>query len=210
MNLDLFVNSAMMQAVSKGRHKVVELAGRQVPRVRMRWNGPQGKSLVTLTGFGVRPYQMLAWGTQAVGVIKARVSQGIGSDDSQMKPLSPRYKKFKTRLGLGDRRNLYFRGLQGGHMLDALRVTQATERMAKIDISTAQSRTEALANESRSPWMGFSGQDTTKVMAAARNIFQQNIDAVRVGMGGQRRGITVPMPVWMDPTAQSAAFRRAA
>lgn len=210
MNLDLFVNSAMLQAITKGRHKVVEMAGRQVPRVRMRWNGPQGKSLVTLTGFGIQPYQMLAWGTQAVGVIKARVALGIGSDDSQMKPLSPRYKKFKTRLGLGDRRNLYFRGLQGGHMLDALRVTQATERTAKIDISTQQSRQEAVANEARSPWMGFSGRDTTQVLAIARQIFQQNIDAVRVGAGGRRQGIRVPLPVWMDPAAQSAAFRRAA
>jgi len=220
MNLDLFINSAMLQAITKGRHKVVEIAGLQVPRVRMRWNGPQGKSLVTLTGFGIRPYQMLAWGTQAVGVIKARVALGIGSNDEQMKPLKQSqrmrfsksqqrmvpfgkvdswYGRQKQRAGLNPIRDLRGLGKDSGHMLDDLRVTQATERMARIDITTTQSRVEARKNEQISPWFGFSGQDTTRVMAIARGIFQQNIDSVRLGVGGQRRGVSVPLPVWMDP-----------
>lgn len=238
MNLNTFINSALLQASQQAtlsaRRSLVstvfdKASGQYLPQIRLRWNGPQGKSLVTLTGFGIRPYLMLAWGTEAAAILKARVRRGIGSDDAPMPRLKERtvtrwkdgvvvfekrdswYEKRKARMGLQPIRDLWGFGKTGGHMLDDVRPSRADERSVTIDITRGTSRMKARANEKRAPWWGLSPRDTALTMAAGARIFEENLDNIAVSFGARpTRRINTARPIWMDPIGFKQAGKRAA
>lgn len=122
--------------------------------------------------------QMARIANYGISLIRARVAQGIGSDDLPMPPLQVKvsrsgkrygYAVIKQRRGLGTTRNLYGLGTDG-HMLDGIRVTYSADDRATIDITTRAGRTKALANEQKSPWYGWSPSDMEKLEAFARSV----------------------------------------
>jgi hypothetical protein len=231
-NLDVYINSAIMQAVQSRLQRVVQdkVTGAYAPQVRFKWNGPRGRSLVTVTGMGIRPYQMLAWGTEATAILKARVRKGIGSDDAPMKPLKQTlalrkkgnvimwtgtrdswYAKRKAKAGLQPFRDLWGFGEDGGHMLDDVRPTRADEHGVTIDITRQKSRDKAKGNERRSPWWGLSPRDTAATILAGTRILEENLDNVAVSFGARITRRAAPgRPIWMDPAAFREAGRTAA
>lgn len=85
------------------------------------------------------------------------------------------------------------------HMMDALRVTSASDTRATIDISTADARMKARANEQRAPWFGFSGRDTRNMLIESRRIWGENIEAFQAQFRGVGARANNEVPVWMDP-----------
>jgi hypothetical protein len=189
------------------------------PVIRIKYQGRR----VLLIGTGPRKYQLFQLAQVGVRSIKARVAQGIGSDDTPMPPLKSRrrmrwsksrqqwveygvadssrfgYAARKRRAGLRPMRDLTGPGTDGGHMLDALRVTSASETRATIDISTRSGRLKARANEQRAPWFGFSGRDVRTMMETARKIWGQNVAAFQAQFRGVGTRANNEVPVWMDP-----------
>lgn len=103
--------------------------------------------------------------------IKGRVSKGIGANDQQMPPLKRGYAIQKSKQGKGNRRNLSFTGA----MLDNLTVRSANSREARIALTKASERTKALANQLRSPWLGWSANDIRTVMGVATQIWKTEV-----------------------------------
>jgi len=185
---------------------------------RIKYNG----STVRLGGFGPQKYQMYQLGRVAVQVVKNRVARGVGSDDSPMKPLSGRtsavrkdgrfvrqragYSDWKAAHGLKSIRDLWGPGLNGGHMLDNFTVRYADERQVRMDITSRWGRIKARANERRSPWFGFSAQDTVAIYGVARVMFK----GIVVDIAAKIRGVRV-RPIWLDPlgSQDSAALKAA-
>jgi hypothetical protein len=189
------------------------------PVIRIKYQGRR----VRLIGHGPRKYQLFQLAQVGVRSIKARVAQGIGSSDTAMPALKSsrrmrwsksqnRYVEYgaadsssfgyaarKRRAGLKPMRDLVGPGEDGGHMLDALRVTSASETKATIDISTRMGRVKARANEQRAPWFGFSGKDVRTMMEAARKIWGQNISAFQANFRGAGGAANAQVPIWMDP-----------
>ena len=127
------------------------------------------------------------------------------------------YARDKRRAGLSGIRDLYGMGVgwtgsgrkqrqrKGkSHMLDALRVVSASETQARIDISTADARIKARANEQRSPWFGFSGRDVRNLLVASREIFGEVVSELRTNFAGAGRAANAAVPVWMDPLGISS------
>jgi hypothetical protein len=189
------------------------------PVVRIKYQGRR----VRLIGTGPRKYQLFQLAQVGVRAIKARVAQGVGSDDTAMPPLKSarrmrwsksqnRYVEYgaadssrfgyaarKRRAGLKPVRDLVGPGEDGGHMLDALRVTSASETRATIDISTRMGRVKARANEQRAPWFGFSGKDVRTMMEAARKIWGQSVAAFQAQFRGAGAAANAQVPIWLDP-----------
>ena len=164
----------------------------------------QGKNL-RIAGMGPRKYQMLKIAQYGIQLIRERVSRGIGSDDAPMPGLKVRvsrsgnrygYAIQKARKGLGNTRNLYGTGQQGGHMLDAIRVTYVDDKRASIDITTRSGRQKARANEQRTPWYGWSRNDSRKLAEFARN---EMGSIVNVGVGLSRGRSFGSSTFWMNP-----------
>lgn len=191
------------------------------PAIKTTYNGKP----IRLFAPTFRTYQMAELGTVGVESIRARVSKGIGSNDSAMPPLKTRrrrrwskskqawveygnsdfgYAREKRKLGLNPIRDLYGPGVgwtgvgskrrnrkAASHMLDELRVVSASPTEARIDITKADARMKARANEQRAPWYGFSGKDIRNLTVAARRMWGENIAAINArGMGSSK---------WMDP-----------
>jgi hypothetical protein len=170
-------------------------------------------SKITLAGYGFRKYQMVQLGQVAVGAVKTRVAQGVGSDDASMKALADRYKKLKTKAGLTPIRDLTGPGsrtyvdtskkhhgtirtirAESAHMLDNFTVRYADEQTVRMDISAQWARIRARANERRAPWFGFSPNDIRTIMNSARVMFGVNITDLAVKLRAQRGSA-----VWMNP-----------
>lgn len=163
--------------------------------ITVKYNG--GK--VKLTGEGPQKYQWFELGKYAVETIRDRVSRGIGSDDAPMPALSgrgssvsangkfvrqrPGYREQKQRAGGKPIRDLFGKGNQGGHMLDGLRVREATPTSVRIDITSRWGRIKARANEQRSPWYGFSANDRRLIFARMIDTFK---DQYRAGGAAAR------------------------
>lgn len=90
------------------------------------------------------------------------------------------------------------------HMLDELRVTSASSTRATIDISKADARIKARANEQRAPWFGFSGRDVRNLTVASGQIFGEMVSELRTNFAGVGRAANNEVPRWMDPLGISS------
>lgn len=160
---------------------------------RIKYNG--GK--VKLVGEGPDKYTWFQLGQFAIRTIRDRVARGVGSDDSQMPALSgrgsavtrdgkfvrqrPGYREQKQRAGGKPIRDLYGKGNQGGHMLDNLRVREATPTSVRMDITSRWGRIKARANDKRSPWFGFSPRDQRIVLERMIDVFRRKNRVVNAG-----------------------------
>lgn len=166
--------------------------------VKVKYNGKK----VKLVGDGPGKYAWFQAGQQAIRTIRDRVARAQGSDDSPMPALSgrgsavtrdgkflrqrPGYREQKQRSGGKGIRDLYGTGKQGGHMLDALRVTEAGPSYVKMSITTRWGRIKARANEQRAPWFGFSTKDGRKVLGDLIEMHRDTVIAVAAKVRGGR------------------------
>jgi hypothetical protein len=132
-----------------------------------------------------RQAQMLKIGTVGVAAVKNRVTAAIGPADAAAKPLTKRYAIRKTRLGLGNRRNLSF----SADMLRNLQVRTVSENRARAGLSTRKDRIKAWANQKIEPWLVFSTRNRAAVTEATRRIFDEMKRRLIVerGLGGRQR-----------------------
>ena len=128
---------------------------------------------------------MFKLGAAGVSAVKSRVQAALGPTDSPAKPLSKRYAIRKTRLGLGNRRNLSFTG----DMLGNLQVRTVSENRAKASLSTRKDRIKAWANQKREEWMVFSPKNKAAVVEAARKMLETMKPRLLVekALGGRQR-----------------------
>jgi hypothetical protein len=113
--------------------------------------------------------QMFILGNVGVGVVKNRLRAAQGPEDLPAEPLKKRYAIRKTKLGLGNRRNLVFTG----DMLRNLLVRTVSENRAKAALSTRKDRIKAWANQKIQPWLVFSPKNKAAVVEATRRIFEE-------------------------------------
>ncbi|MBI4909914.1 MAG: hypothetical protein HY820_40220 [Acidobacteria bacterium] len=135
-----------------------------MPSVRI-W---QKKRLV-LDHLNFRQHQMFKLGTVGVASVKNRLQAAQGPEDSPAKPLMKRYAIRKTKLGLGNRRNLMF----SGAMLRNLQVRTVSENRAKAALSTRKDRIKAWANQKIQEWLVFSPRNKAAVVEASRRVMTE-------------------------------------
>lgn len=134
-------------------------------RVRVRF-----KKQLRVDHLNFKQFQMLKLATVGVAAVKNRVQAALGSGDGPALPLTRRYAIRKSRMRLGNRRNLTFTGA----MLRNLQVRTVSERDARVGLSGRKDRIKALANERIEPWLTFSPRDQQATVTAAQRIFSEN------------------------------------
>jgi len=150
---------------------------------------------------GFRVNQMLEIGSFANKTVKARTRSGVGSDDAPFPPLSTKtsavringkfvrqrkgYAQWKSAHGLAPIRDMWGIG-KGGHMLDNSTVRFASDSNVKIAFTSRTGRIKALANEQRTPFYSFSGQDTKKIVEFATKLWQGNVKQVFAQFTGRK------------------------
>lgn len=132
-----------------------------MPSVRI-WQ----KKQIQLDRLNFRQHQMFKIGTVGVAAVKDRVTSALGPADTAAKPLTKRYAIRKTKLGLGNRRNLTFTG----NLLRNFQVRTVSENRAKANVSTRKDRIKAWVNQRIEPWMVFSAKNRLAVLGATRRI----------------------------------------
>ena len=126
------------------------------------------KKQLRLDLLNFRQRQMYELGSAGVAAVKARLAAAQGPTDSAAKPLTKRYAIWKTRKGMGNRRNLTFTG----DLLRNFQVRTVSENRAKTSLSTRKDRMKAWANQKREAWMVFSPKNKTAVVEAARKMLE--------------------------------------
>jgi len=151
-----------------------------MPSVRI-WQ----KKQIRLDRLNFRQHQMFKIGNVGVAAVKNRVTAALGPGDSPAKPLTRRYAIRKTRLGLGNRRNLTFTG----NLLRNFAVRTVSEDKAKANLSTRKDRIKAWANQKIEPWLVFSPRNRAAVVEAARRVFDEVKQRLLLerGLGGKQR-----------------------
>ncbi len=151
-----------------------------MPSVRI-W---QKKRLV-LDRLNFRQHQMFKLGTVGVAAVKNRLQAALGPEDSPAKPLTKRYAIRKTKLGLGNRRNLSF----SGDMLRNLAVRTVSENRAKAGLSTRKDRIKAWANQKIQGWLVFSPENKAAVVEATRRVLEEMKKRILLerNLGGKQR-----------------------
>lgn len=116
--------------------------------------------------------QMFRLGTVGVAEVKHRVGQALGPNDSPAKPLTKKYAIRKSRLRLGNRRNLTFTG----DMLRNLQVRTVSRNTVRSGNSTRLDRIKARANARLEQWLVFSDKNQQRIMRVARILFGQSVN----------------------------------
>lgn len=146
-------------------------------------------------GFAER--QMYDLARVALDSIKQRVARGIGSDDAPMAGLKKGYAIWKTKHGLGNKRNL----VVTGGMLDSFQIRSVSATEARMDITSRDGRMKARENERRTPWFGWSASDVKAIIAKAQTLWGSAMRDFALQMQGRsaQGSFRTASPVWMDP-----------
>jgi len=143
------------------------------------------KKQLRLDLLNFRQHQMFKVGTVGVAAVKNRVQAGLGPEDQPAKPLTKRYAIRKTRLGLGNRRNLMFTG----NMLRNLSLRTVSEKAAKAGLTSRKDRIKAWANQKIEQWLAFSPKNKAAVVEATRRVMQEAAKRLVLerSLGGKQR-----------------------
>jgi hypothetical protein len=128
------------------------------------------KKQIRLDRLTFRQAQMFKIGNVGVAAVKNRLAAAQGPTDASAKPLTKRYAIQKTKLGMGNRRNLSFTG----DMLRNFLVRTVSENKAKASNSTRKDRLKAWINNKIETWISFSPRNRTAVLAATNRILIEN------------------------------------
>jgi hypothetical protein len=127
------------------------------------------KKQIRIDQMNFRQQAMFKIGTVGVASVKNRVTAAMGPSDSPAKPLTRPYAIAKTKLGLGNRRNLTLTG----DMLRNFQVRTVTENRAKASNSSRKDRLKAWINQKIEPWIIFSPRNKTAVADAAGKVLKE-------------------------------------
>ena len=143
------------------------------------------KKQIRLDLLNFRQHQMFQIGTVGVAAVKNRVTAAQGPTDTPAKPLTKRYAIQKSKLGLGNRRNLTFTG----DLLRNFQVRTVSENRARSGLSTRKDRIKAWVNQKIEPWVVFSPKNRAAVREATRRMLAEMTPRLVVERflgGGQR------------------------
>jgi hypothetical protein len=143
------------------------------------------KKQIRLDLLNFRQHQMFQIGTVGVAAVKNRVGAALGPSDAPAKPLTKRYAIQKSKLGLGNRRNLTFTG----DLLRNFQVRTVSENRARAGLSTRKDRIKAWVNQKIEPWVVFSPKNRAAVREATRRMLAEMTPRLVVERflgGGQR------------------------
>ena len=143
------------------------------------------KKQIRLDLLNFRQHQMFQIGTVGVAAVKNRVGAALGPSDAPAKPLTKRYAIQKSKLGLGNRRNLTFTG----DLLRNFQVRTVSENRARSGLSTRKDRIKAWVNQKIEPWVVFSPKNRAAVWEATRRMLAEMTPRLVVERflgGGQR------------------------
>ena len=127
------------------------------------------KKQVRIDRMNFRQQAMLKVGTVGVAAVKNRLAASLDSNDAPSKPLTKWYARRKTRLGLGDKRDLSFTG----DMLRNFQVRTVTENKAKANNSSRKGRLKAWINQKIEPWVLFSPKNQKATQESANRILKE-------------------------------------
>jgi hypothetical protein len=136
--------------------------------------------------------EMVEVGSTGLLSVFKRVIQAQGPNDGPAKPLTKRYAIYKSKLGRGNRRNLFLTGqLLGSLKLrtvtenrayaapDArMRVENRAARKKNKSIARFTNRDVGMANMKREPWLVFSPNNISVIMAKAKEVFARVIGRI--------------------------------
>lgn len=119
---------------------------------------------------------MYRLGDYGVAEVLDRIGRAQGPEDGAAKPLGKGYAIQKTKAGLGNRRNLRFKGLGGGHMLDNLKVRTVGKNEVRAGFSVRWAQKKAQGNTAREPFLLFSPRNQERVAKVGGNLlYKENL-----------------------------------
>ena len=124
------------------------------------------KKQIRIDHLNVRQQAMFNIANVGVAAVKNRVGAALGPTDAPAKPLTKTYAIRKTRLGLGNRRNL----MLTGDMLRNFMVRSVSENKARAANSTRKDRLKAWINHKLEPWVVFSPRNEKAVRDATAQV----------------------------------------
>ena len=127
------------------------------------------KKQVRIDRMNFRQQAMLKVGTVGVAAVKNRLAASLDSNDAPSKPLTKWYARRKTRLGLGDKRDL----MLTGDMLRNFQVRTVTDNKAKANNSSRKGRLKAWINQKIEPWVLFSPKNQKATQESANRILKE-------------------------------------
>ena len=127
------------------------------------------KKQVRIDRMNFRQQTMLKIGTVGVAAVKNRLAAALDWNDAPSKPLTKGYARRKTKLGLGDKRNLMFTG----DMLRNFQVRTVADNKAKANNSTRKGRLKAWMNQKIEPWVLFSPKNQKEVTESAAKVLKE-------------------------------------
>jgi hypothetical protein len=128
------------------------------------------KKMVQLDRLNVRQQAMFKIANVGVASVKNRLAAAQGPSDGPAKPLTKKYAIRKTRLGLGNRRNLSFTG----DMLRGFTVRTVSENKAKARVAGSRKLSiRAWLNNKIEPWCVFSRKNFDATVAAGRQVINE-------------------------------------
>ena len=132
------------------------------------------KKQIRIDRMNFRQQSMLKIGTVGVATVKNRLAASLDSNDAPSKPLTKGYARQKTRLGLGDKRDL----MLTGDMLRNFQVRVVTENKAKANNSSRKGRLKAWINQKIEPWVLFSPKNQKATQESAALILKEMAPAM--------------------------------
>ena len=127
------------------------------------------KKQIRIDRMNFRQQSMLKIGTVGVATVKNRLAASQDSNDAPSKTLTKGYARQKTRLGLGDKRDL----MLTGDMLRNFQVRVVTENKAKANNSSRKGRLKAWINQKIEPWVLFSPKNQKATQESASLILKE-------------------------------------
>ena len=135
----------------------------------MAWVRVYYKKQIRIDRMNFRQQSMLKIGTVGVATVKNRLAASQDSNDAPSKPLTKGYARQKTRLGLGDKRDL----MLTGDMLRNFQVRVVTDNKAKANNSSRKGRLKAWINQKIEPWVLFSPKNQKATQESASLILKE-------------------------------------
>ena len=114
--------------------------------------------------------QMYKLGVVGLSEVLDRIGKSKNTEDQPAKPLKRGYAIRKTKLGLGNRRNLRFTG----EMLKNLTVRTVSRNFARANMTTLKQRQKALANSRIEEFAAYSPRNQQRVTDAANQIMTRD------------------------------------
>ena len=132
------------------------------------------KKQIRIDRMNFRQQSMLKIGTVGVATVKNRLAASQDSNDAPSKPLTKGYARQKTRLGLGDKRDL----MLTGDMLRNFQVRTVSDNQAKANNSSRKGRLKAWINQKIEPWVLFSPKNQKATQESASLVLKEMAPAL--------------------------------